>query len=164
MYCEIPDKFLSWRSSGSILFVLQNSWHFRTVEEIKDLFHLYFNNSRHFWTGEEFQDLFYLYCKIPDILGRRRNSGSISFAIQIPDIFELEEFRICFILKQSCQFASYQSRQVQTCLKQSCQFVSYKTRQVQSQPWLAELGLAALGFGTFSDVLGRFEMYCITIS
>ena len=48
-------------------------------------------------------------------------------------------------------FASLFSRQVQTCLKQSCQFASYKTRQVQSWPGLAWAGLdwAGLGFGTF---------------
>ena len=123
-------------------------------------FRIYFictAKSSTFLDGGGFQDLFYLYCKIPDILGRRRNSGSISFAIQIPDIFELEEFRICFILKQSCQFASYQSRQVQTCLKQSCQFVSYKTRQVQSQPWLA--GVGWLNWAWLHWVLGRFRTF-----
>ena len=62
--------------------------------------------------------------------------------------------------------ASLFSRQVQTRLKQSCQFASYKTRQVQSQPWLAGVGWLGwvLGrFRTFWDVLGCFEMYCTTI-
>ena len=31
--CKIPDIFGRWRNSGSILFVLQYSWHFWTVEE-----------------------------------------------------------------------------------------------------------------------------------
>ena len=31
LYFKIPDVFGRWWNSGSILFVLQNSWHFRTV-------------------------------------------------------------------------------------------------------------------------------------
>ena len=42
--------FRLWRNSGSILFVLQNS--------------------QHFWTVEDFQDLFSLWCKIFDNFGR----------------------------------------------------------------------------------------------
>ena len=36
------------------------------------------------------------------------------------------------VFKKSCQFASYKTRQVQTCLKQSCQFTSYKPWQVST--------------------------------
>ena len=55
--------------------------------------------------------------------------------------------------------ASLFSRQVQTRLKQSCQFASYKTRQIQSRPWLAGvgwLGWVVRCFGTFLNVFGTF--------
>ena len=50
LYYKIPDIFGRCRNVGSILFVLQNS--------------------RHFWTVEDFQDLFSLCCKIFDNFGR----------------------------------------------------------------------------------------------
>ena len=73
--------------------------------------------------------------------------------------------------------ASLFSRQVQTFLKQSCQFTSYKSRQVQTRlndhvnschtkldkskvglGWPCP-ALAGLGLAGFWDVLGRFETF-----
>jgi hypothetical protein len=57
LYCKIPDIFGRWRNLGSILFVLQNSQHFWTVEE----FRIYFVCTAKFPTfldGGGIQDLF----------------------------------------------------------------------------------------------------------
>ena len=35
LYCKIPDISRRWRNLGSILFVLQNSWHFWTVVDFE---------------------------------------------------------------------------------------------------------------------------------
>ena len=66
VYIWIPDIFLSWRNFGYILFVLQNSWHFQTVEE----FWIYFIYTNQNWAPIfQIMTLFYLYWHFQSQLG-----------------------------------------------------------------------------------------------
>ena len=65
-----------------ILFVLQNSWHFWTVEEYLRIYFICTAKFLTFLDRGGILDLSYFYCKISDIFGRRRNFGSILFVLQ----------------------------------------------------------------------------------
>ena len=59
MYCKILDIFGRWRNKvGSILFVLQNSWRFQTVEEVGSILFV-LQNSWHFQTVEDYGGIVY---------------------------------------------------------------------------------------------------------
>ena len=82
--CKIPTFLDCGGILGSILFVLQNSRHFWTMEEY---FGIYFIFTVKFLTfsdgGGIFWDLLYLYCKISDIFRWWRNIlGSTLFILQ----------------------------------------------------------------------------------